>query len=54
MKTTQDRQKSCTDNRRRPLEFGIGNKVFLKVAQWKQMLRLGVKGKLLPRYIRAL
>jgi len=31
MKAAQDRQKSYADNRRRPLEFGIGKKVFLKV-----------------------
>ena len=35
MKAAQDRQKSYADNRRRPLEFGIGEKVFLKVAPWK-------------------
>jgi len=32
MKTVQDRQKSYANNRRRPLEFEIGDKVFLKVA----------------------
>jgi len=35
MKAAQDRQKSYADNRRRPLEFEIGDKVFLKVAPWK-------------------
>jgi hypothetical protein len=35
MKTAQDRQKSYADNRRRPLEFEIGDKVFLKAAPWK-------------------
>jgi hypothetical protein len=52
MKETYDRQKSYADNRRRPLEIGIGDKVFLKVAQWKHMLRFGMKGKLAPRYMR--
>ena len=33
MKAAQDRQKSYADNRRRPLEFEIGDKVFLKVAR---------------------
>jgi len=32
MKKAQDRQKSYTDNRRRPFEFSRGDKVFLKVA----------------------
>jgi hypothetical protein len=52
MKETYDRQKSYADNRRRPLEIGISDKVFLKVAQWKHMLRFDMKGKLAPRYMR--
>jgi hypothetical protein len=32
MKEAQDRQKSYADRRRRPLEFQVGDKVFLKVA----------------------
>jgi len=52
MKATQDRQKSYADNRRRPLEFEIGDIIFLKVASWKQILRFDMKGKLVPRYIR--
>nr|XP_034908137.1 uncharacterized protein LOC118044086 [Populus alba] len=51
MKEAQDRQKSYADNRRRPLEFQVGDKVFLKVAPWKGIIRFGVKGKLAPRYI---
>ena len=51
MRTAQDRQKSYADRRRRPLEFEVGDKVFLKVAPWKHMLRFGMKGKLAPRYI---
>jgi len=43
MKKTYDRQKSYADNRRRPLEIGIGDKVFFKVALWKHMLRFGMK-----------
>lgn len=35
MKEAQDRQKSYADNRRRPLEFQVGDKVFLKVTPWK-------------------
>ena len=51
MKKAQDRQKSYSDNRRRPLEFQIGDRVFLKVAPWKGIIRFGMKGKLAPRYI---
>ena len=51
MKEAQDRQKSYADRRRRPLEFQVGDKVFLKVAPWKGIIRFGVKGKLAPRYI---
>ena len=32
LKTAQDRQKSYADNRRRELEFKVGDMVFLKVA----------------------
>jgi len=38
MKEAQDRQKSYADNRRRPLEFQIGDMVFLKVAPWKHVI----------------
>jgi hypothetical protein len=51
MKEAQDRQKSYSDNRRRPLKFQIGDRVFLKVAPWKGIIRFGMKGKLAPRYI---
>jgi hypothetical protein len=33
------------------LELQVGDKVFLKVAPWKGIIRFGVKGKLAPRYI---
>jgi hypothetical protein len=51
MKVAQDRQKKYADIRRRPLEFCPGDKVFLKVAPWKHMLRFGMKGKLALRFI---
>ncbi|XP_011007020.1 PREDICTED: uncharacterized protein LOC105112847, partial [Populus euphratica] len=51
MKAAQERQKSYANNRRRLLEFEIGDKVFLKVTPWKQVLRFGMKGKLAPRYV---
>jgi hypothetical protein len=51
MKAAQDRQKSYADVRRRPIDFNVGDRVYLKVAPWKHMLRFGMKGKLAPRYI---
>ena len=51
MKEAQDRQKSYADKQRRPLEFQIGDRVFLKVAPWKGIIRFVMKGKLSPRYI---
>jgi len=60
MKEAQDRQKkkqtttrrrSYADNRRSPLEFQVGDKVFLRVAPWKGIIRFEVKGKLGLRYI---
>jgi hypothetical protein len=51
MKTSQDRQKSYADRQKRPLEFNVGDRVYLKVAPWKHLLRIGMKGKLASRYI---
>ncbi|KAK6151020.1 hypothetical protein DH2020_015952 [Rehmannia glutinosa] len=47
----QSRQKSYADKRRKDLEFEAGDKVFLKVAHLKGVVRFGKKGKLRPRYI---
>ncbi|GKG13053.1 hypothetical protein Tco_0350013, partial [Tanacetum coccineum] len=52
MQAARDRQKSYADKRRRPLEFEVGDKVMLKVAPWKGVIRFGKRGKLNPRYIR--
>ena len=51
MKTAQSRQKTYADRRRRPLEFQVGDMVFLRVSPWKGVLRFGKKGKLALRYI---
>ncbi|KAL5548319.1 hypothetical protein UlMin_003550 [Ulmus minor] len=51
MKTAQSRQKSYVDKRRQPLEFQVGDSVFLKVAPMKGIMRFRKKGKLSPRYI---
>ena len=44
------RQKSYADKRRRPLEFQVGDAVFIKIAPLKGVMRFGKKGKLSPRY----
>jgi len=51
IKAAQSRQKSYVDRRRRPLEFQVGDKVFLKVSPIKRVKRCNVRGKLSPRYI---
>ncbi|GJZ76217.1 putative reverse transcriptase domain-containing protein [Tanacetum coccineum] len=51
LKAARDRQKSYADNRRKPLEFEVGDRVLLKVSPWKGMIRFGKKGKLAPRYV---
>jgi hypothetical protein len=49
--TTQSRQQSYTDKRRHPLEFEIGDYVYLQVSPMKGVCRFGIKGKLAPCYI---
>ena len=51
LKIAQDRQKSYADNRMRDLEFQVGDKVFMRISPWKEVLRFGKKGKLSPRYM---
>ena len=51
LKIARDRQKSYADNRRRDLQFEIGDRVFLKISPWKGVFRFGKRGKLSPRYI---
>ncbi|KAL0551316.1 hypothetical protein IC582_010402 [Cucumis melo] len=51
MNTAQSRQKSYADVRRKDLEFEIGDKVFLKVAPMKGVLRFERRGKLSPRFV---
>ena len=50
--TAQSRQKSYVDTRRRPLEFEVGDHVFLKVMPKRGVIKFGKRGKLSPRYIR--
>ncbi|GKD09293.1 putative reverse transcriptase domain-containing protein [Tanacetum coccineum] len=45
IQTARDRQ------RRKPLEFEVGDMVMLKVLPWKGVIRFNKRGKLNPRYI---
>ncbi|GJT56565.1 putative reverse transcriptase domain-containing protein [Tanacetum coccineum] len=51
LKAARDHQKSYADNRRKPLEFEVGDQVLLKVLPWKGVIYFGKKGKLAPRYV---
>ena len=51
MKEAQSRQKSYADNRRKPLEFSIGDLVFIRVSPLKGVMHFSTTGKLAPRYI---
>ncbi|KAH0987767.1 hypothetical protein GBA52_014944 [Prunus armeniaca] len=51
LKAAQDRQKSYADNRRKDLQFEVGDWVFPKLSLWKGIMRFGKRGKLSPRYI---
>jgi co-chaperonin GroES (HSP10) len=47
----QSRQKSYTDKRHIPLEFKVGDHVYLQVSPMKGVRRFSIKGKLVPCYI---
>ena len=49
--TAQSRQKSYANVRRRPLEFEVGDHVFLKVMPKMGVVRFGKRGKLSSRFI---
>ncbi|KAA0032207.1 pol protein [Cucumis melo var. makuwa] len=51
MHTAQSGQKSYADVRRKDLEFEVGDKVFLKVAPMRGVLRFERRGKLSPRFV---
>ncbi|KAL0543775.1 hypothetical protein IC582_018880 [Cucumis melo] len=51
MQIAQSRQKSYANMRRKDLEFDVGDKMFLKVAPMKGVLRFGKRGKLSPRFV---
>ena len=49
--TAQSWKKSYADVRRRPLEFEVGDHVFLKVMSKRGVVSFGKRGKLSPRFI---
>jgi hypothetical protein len=51
LKTAQSRQKSYAGQRRKPLQFQVGDFVYLRVSPTKGVQRFGIKGKLAPRYV---
>ena len=52
LKVAMNRQKSYADMGRKDIQYGISEKVFLKVSPWKKVMRFGKKGKLSPNFIR--
>jgi hypothetical protein len=51
LKAAKSCQETYANKRRRPLEFKVGNHVYLRVSPMKGVKRCGVKGKLAPHYI---
>ncbi|KAL0548920.1 hypothetical protein IC582_013397 [Cucumis melo] len=51
MQIAQSRQKSYADVRQKDLEFDVGDKVFLKIAPMKGVLRFERRGKLSPHFV---
>jgi transposase InsO family protein len=48
LEPAQARQKSYHDKKRKPLQFEVGDFVYLKVSPTKGVQRFGIKGKLAP------
>ena len=51
LKINYSQQKSYADNRRRDVEFEVCDIVYLKISLMKGVMRIGKKGKLIPRYV---
>jgi hypothetical protein len=51
LKAAKSRQETYANKRHRPLEFEVGNHVYLRVSPMKGVTRFGVKWKLAPCYI---
>jgi hypothetical protein len=52
LKVVKSHQETYANKRRQPLEFEVGDHVYLRVSPTKGVKRFGMKGKLEPRYIR--
>jgi hypothetical protein len=50
LRASKSRQESYANKRRRPLEFVVGDHVYLKLSPMKGMKMFGMKGKLVPHY----
>jgi hypothetical protein len=51
LEAAQARQKIHADKRRKPIDFVVGDHVYLKVSPMKGVQRFRVKRKLAPRYV---
>ena len=51
LNVAQNHQKTYADKRRRPLQFEVGDHVYLKVSPMRGVHRFGVRGKLAPGYV---
>ena len=51
MKTAYSWQKSYADNRRKDLEFEIGDHVYLNISPMKGVMRFGKNRKSCPLYV---
>ena len=51
LKASQNHQKAYADKKRRPLQFEVGDHVYLKVSPMRGVHRFGVRVKLAPRYV---
>ncbi|XP_073273329.1 uncharacterized protein [Primulina huaijiensis] len=51
LKATQDQQKRWADLKRRPVEFNVGEKAYVKVSPMRGVVRFSKAGKLNPRYV---
>jgi hypothetical protein len=51
LKAAKSHQETYANKRRRPLEFKVGDHVYLRVSLMKGVKRFGVKEKLAPHYI---
>jgi len=51
LEAAQAHPKSYADKRRKPIEFTVGDLVYIKVSPMKGVQRFGVKRKLAPHYV---